>query len=228
MNIRANSVLLFIVALAVTGILAYFLGEREAMRRVENEQPKLKTLDVTVLQNRLDKISELSTVQFSYTDVATHVKSEKLGGFKIPFSTSTIIIRYGGTIKAGVDLHNARIEVADTTVFFHLPQPVILSHSVDPSSIKILNQSNGLFSSIKITDFQAFCAAHKDSIESVAISSGLLSRAADNAADGLELLAAPLRDMGYHVEISFGESNKGASAGDYYGEPMPELRSEVD
>lgn len=127
-------------------------------------------------------------------------------GADIPFSTSTIFLRYAGTIKAGVDLHQARISVQDTIVTFVLPRPTILSHSVDPSSIKILNQSNGLFSSIKISDFQAFCSAHKDSMESVAISSGLLMSAQENAADGLELITAPLRDIGYSVVVKFSDT----------------------
>lgn len=199
---------LLLAILIAGGIIGFYLGQQVAQQQAEESKPELKTLDVTVLQKRLDKISELSTISYSYTDISTHTKSESLWGYKIPFSTSKIILRYDGVIKAGVDLHNARIDVVDTVVTFTLPRPTVLSHSVDPSSIKIMNQSNGIFSSIKITDFQAFCAAHQDSMQQVAIAEGLLDRAADNAADGLELIAAPLRDMGYHVDIVI-ESEEG-------------------
>lgn len=201
-----SSVKLLTISLVGVAILAFLLGKYSS---AEVEKPPLKTIDVTILQSRLEKISELATVQYGYTDVATHTKSEKVHGFKIPFSTSTIILRYDGVIKAGVDLHRARVDVADTVVTFTLPRPIVISHSVDPSSIKILNQNNGLFSSIKIADFQSFCTAHQDSMEHVAVSAGLLGKAQDNASDALELVAAPLRDMGYHVVIRFdGDAQK--------------------
>lgn len=205
-----SSVKLLSISLIVVAILAFLLGKYTS---VEDPKPPLKVIDVTILQSRLEKISELATVQYNYTDVSSHTKSEKIHGFKIPFSTSSILLRYDGVIKAGIDLHSARVDVADTVVTFFLPRPKILSHSVDPSSIKILNQNNGLFSSIKIADFQSFCAAHQDSIEKVAISAGLLDQAQDDASDALELVSAPLRDMGYHVVVRF-EGDEQKNTGD--------------
>lgn len=203
---QSNSVKFLAISLILVAIIAFLLGKYTS---ADDPKPPIKTIDVTILQSRLEKISELATVQYNYTDVSSHTKSEKIHGFKIPFSTSSILLRYDGVIKAGIDLHSARVDVEDTVVTFILPRPKILSHSVDPSSIKILNQNNGLFSSIKIADFQSFCAAHQDSIEHVAISSGLLDRAQDDASDALELVAAPLRDMGYHVIVRFeGDAQK--------------------
>lgn len=203
---QSNRVKFLSICLIVVAILAFLLGKYTS---AEEPKPPIKTIDVTILQSRLEKISELATVQYNYTDVSSHTKSEKIHGFKIPFSTSSILLRYDGVIKAGIDLHGARVDVSDTVVTFILPRPKILSHSVDPSSIKILNQNNGLFSSIKIADFQSFCAAHQDSIEQVAISAGLLDRAQDDASDALELVSAPLRDMGYHVVVRFeGDAQK--------------------
>ena len=99
-------------------------------------------------------------------------------------------------------MHKARVEVKDDTlVIISLPRPQILSHSVDPSGIKILNQDSGLFSSIGVSDFNKFCAAQKDSMEAQAVAHGLLNAASAKAADGLEIVAAPLRDMGYSVNI---------------------------
>lgn len=191
------------LAIIVLICLAFNLGRSMSSSSDEKEDERhLQTIDVNVLQQRLAKISELATVSYDYTDIASHKKTEKLWGYNIPGTTSTILLRYSGVIKAGVDLHDATIDVRDTTVVFTLPAPKVLSHSVDPASIKIINQSNGLFSSIKIADFQSFCAAHQDSMQSVAIQSGLLKNAAESAADGLELIAAPLRDMGYNVIVT--------------------------
>lgn len=189
-----------VVLLAVA--VASFLLAKSIYEPEPTEVAPPPALDVSVIRQRLDKISELATVSYSYTDVALHKKSEKLWGFDVPFSTSSLLVRYDGVIKAGVVLSDATVAVADTTVTIALPAPRVLSHSVDPSSIKVLDQSNGIFSSVKMTDYIAFCSAHKDSIQAVALASGLLDSAASAAADGLEIIAAPLRDMGYRVIIT--------------------------
>lgn len=180
-------------------VAAYFIGRNNA------PAPGSQTpqhIDIMVVEQRLSSISELATVSYKYTDMANIEKNEKLWGMTLPFSTSRMWIKYGGEIKAGVDMHKARVEVKDDTlVIISLPRPQILSHSVDPSGIKILNQDSGLFSSIGVSDFNKFCAAQKDSMEAQAVAHGLLNAASAKAADGLEIVAAPLRDMGYSVNI---------------------------
>lgn len=188
------------VCIAAVAYLAYSAGRRE--RAAEQTSPR--PIDVTIVEQRVASISELATVSYNYTDLASHEKSEKLWGVRVPFSTSRILLRYNGEIKAGVDMRRARVTVEDTTVTIFLPPSEVLSHSVDPSSIKILNLDNGLFSSIRIEDFTRFCAAHKDSMEVRAISNGLLTAANARAAESLEIIAAPLRDMGYDVRIRGG------------------------
>lgn len=180
-------------------VAAYFFGRSNAP--APGRQP-LQQIDVMVVEQRLSSISELATVSYKYTDVANIEKNEKLWGMTLPFSTSRMWIKYGGEIKAGIDLHKAHVEVQnDTLVIITLPQPQVLSHTVDPSNIKILDQGSGLFSSIGVSDFNKFCAAQKDSMEAQAVAHGLLNAASDKAAEGLEIVAAPLRDMGYSVRV---------------------------
>lgn len=193
---------------AAVAYFAYSAGRREG----ETERDPPHPIDVTIVEQRVAAISELATVSYSYTDLASHEKSERLWGMRVPFSTSRILLRYNGEIKAGVDMRRARVTVEDTTVTILLPPSEVLSHSVDPSSIKILNLDNGLFSSIRIDDFTRFCAAHKDSMEARAISNGLLASADARAAESLEIIAAPLRDMGYAVKIRGGQTQPGGES----------------
>lgn len=193
------------VCFAAVAYIAYSAGRREKVSERSAPHP----IDVTIVEQRVASISELATVSYSYTDLASHEKSEWLWGVRVPFSTSRILLSYNGEIKAGVDMRRARVTVEDTTVTIFLPPSAILSHSVDPSSIKILNLDNGLFSSIRIEDFTRFCAAHKDSIEARAVSNGLLDSADARATESLEIIAAPLRDMGYAVEIRNGKTPGG-------------------
>lgn len=194
--------ILWAAVVIAVAYVSYSLGASRASNEAPTHEKQLQTVDINVLRQQMAKISELATVSYDYTDIANHKKTEKLWGYDIPFSTSTILIRYSGTIKAGVDINAATITVRDSTVSIALPSPRIIAHSVDPHTIKILNQDNGLFSSIKIADFQAFCMAHQDSMQNAAIASGLLDEASANTMASLELLMAPLRGMGYTVVLT--------------------------
>ena len=194
--------ILWAAVVIAVAYVSYSLGASRARNEPPTHEKQLQTVDINVLRQQMAKISELATVSYDYTDIASHKKTEKLWGYDIPFSTSTILIRYSGTIKAGVDINAATITVRDSTVSIALPSPRIIAHSVDPHTIKILNQDNGLFSSIKIADFQAFCMAHQDSMQNAAIASGLLDEASANTMASLELLMAPLRGMGYTVVLT--------------------------
>lgn len=202
-----KKILVFIGVVAVLCAGYYFsysLGKKAAM---EEEKPRTE-IDVNVLRQRMERISELATVSYDYTDIASYSKTEKLWGYEVPFSTSKILLRYSGKIRAGVDLRQAVVTVSDSVVEVRLPEPRAMSHDVDPRSVKILDQREGLFSSIKIPDFQGFCMAHRDSMERVAQAQGLMEEARRGAVDAMEIVAAPLRDMGWRVEVTFGMGEK--------------------
>ncbi len=202
-----KKVLVFIGAVIVLCAGYYFsysLGKKSAK---EEGSPRME-IDVNVLRQRMERISELATVSYDYTDIASYSKTEKLWGYEVPFSTSKILLRYSGKIRAGVDLRQAVVTVRDSVVEVCLPEPMVFSHDVDPRSVKILDQRDGLFSSIKIPDFQGFCMAHRDSMERVAQAHGLMDEARSGAVDAMEIVAAPLRDMGWRVEVTFGMGKK--------------------
>ena len=119
----------------------------------------------------------------------------------VPFSTSTILVQYNGVIKAGINLKEAKFDVKDSLVTFYLPKAQMLSHDIDQQSLQILDQSNGLFSKIKVTDFTKFCAEHRDTIEARALASGLLEQAQEKAAESLSLITDPLVSDGYIVNL---------------------------
>ncbi len=194
-----KKVLLVLVLLCVVAWTAFKTGVQVA--NTMSHKTELRPINIESVQSKLSQVSELATVSYSYTDVAKHSKSENIWGMKIPFSTSTLIMQYSGVIKAGINLANAKFDVSDTIVTFYLPKTQILSHEIDPNSLRILNQSNGLFSSIKLSDFNKFCIEHKDTMEVRALESGLLGEAQDKASESLSLIIDPLTADGYTVYV---------------------------
>lgn len=175
---------------------ACFLGGRWSAGRSENVQ-----IDAVVLQNQLTEIRELATVTYAYTNMAQFESSNDFYGVKVPFTTKSFILTYDGTIKAGVDLDGAEVNVSGTAVTITLPEARILSHGIDEDSVEVFDEKTSIFNPFTVEDFTSFQADQKAAMEERALSRGLLEEARSKAVSSVkQLLAAALPDT-YTVEI---------------------------
>ena len=175
---------------------ACFLGGRWSAGRSENVQ-----IDAVVLQNQLTEIRELATVTYAYTNMAQFESSNDFYGMKVPFTTKSFILTYDGTIKAGVDLDGAAVDISGTTVTVTLPEARILSHEIDEGSVEVFDEKTSIFNPFTVEDFTSFQADQKAAMEERALSRGLLEEARSKAVSSVkQLLAAALPDT-YTVEI---------------------------
>lgn len=175
---------------------ACFLGGRWSAGRSENVQ-----IDAVVLQNQLTEIRELATVTYAYTNMAQFESSNDFYGMKVPFTTKSFILTYDGTIKAGVDLDGAEVNVSGTAVTITLPEARILSHGIDEDSVEVFDEKTSIFNPFTVEDFTSFQADQKAAMEERALSRGLLEEARRKAVSSVEqLLSAALPDP-YTVEI---------------------------
>ena len=175
---------------------ACFLGGRWSAGQSENTQ-----IDAVVLQNQLTEIRELATVTYAYTNMAQFESSSDFYGVKIPFTTKSFILTYDGTIKAGVDLDGAAVDISGTTVTVTLPEARILSHEIDEDSVEVFDEKTSIFNPFTVEDFTSFQADQKAAMEERALSRGLLEEARSKAVSSVkQLLAAALPDT-YTVEI---------------------------
>ena len=175
---------------------ACFLGGRWSAGQSENTQ-----IDAVVLQNQLTEIRELATVTYAYTNMAQFESSSDFYGVKVPFTTKSFILTYDGTIKAGVDLDGAAVDISGTTVTVTLPEARILSHEIDEGSVEVFDEKTSIFNPFTVEDFTSFQADQKAAMEERALSRGLLEEARSKAVSSVkQLLAAALPDT-YTVEI---------------------------
>ena len=120
---------------------------------------------------------------------------------KVPFTTKSFILTYDGTIKAGVDLDGAAVDISGTTVTVTLPEARILSHEIDEGSVEVFDEKTSIFNPFTVEDFTSFQADQKAAMEERALSRGLLEEARSKAVSSVkQLLAAALPDT-YTVEI---------------------------
>lgn len=178
----AQYVLAGIVLCILVGA-AGFLGGRHAA--VSEKAPQLSAV---VLESRLAEISELASVTYTYTNMAQFENSSDFYGVAIPFTTKKFILTYDGTIKAGIDLTQVKIDVSGNDVMVKLPEAEILSHEIDEESVEIFDEKASIFNPFTVEDFTAFQAEQKQVMAEKALQRGLLKEAGEKAENSIRLL----------------------------------------
>lgn len=158
-------------------------------------------MSAVVLENKLTEISELSSVTYSYTNMAEFENSKDFYGMKVPFTTKSFILTYDGEIKAGVDLADAEVSVRGKTVTITLPEAKILSHELDEDSIEVFDESTSIFNPFKIEDYKSFCRDQEKEMEKKAEAKGLLTEARKKAVKSIKGLFAQVLDDDYTLKV---------------------------
>lgn len=125
---RLITLIVLIVALALTIVLVFWLGQRSGSRTV-NEQ---------ILSNSLivKEIAELATleVQGTTSHKASNISNDAgwFNNMRRVFAENTVWITVPYTAKFGVDVNeqNFHIEVTDSLVLISLPAPQLLSYEL--------------------------------------------------------------------------------------------------
>ena len=192
----AKYLLLGIVLCAVVGLVCFFGGRVSAGGTANRAVP-----DTVVLETRLSALRELATVSYRYTNMAQFQNSSDFYGVTLPFTTKRFILTYDGEIKAGVDLAQAQVEVSGETVTVRLPEAAVLSHEIDEDSIEVFDEKTSIFNPFTVEDFSSFQADQKRTAEQKAIDKGLLTEAAQKAADSVTALLSPSLPEGYRISV---------------------------
>lgn len=182
---------------AVVGLACFFAGRAGGAAIQENVQ-----LDAVVLETRLNEISELASVSWSYTNMAQFESSNEFYGMTLPFTTKKFILTYDGEIKAGVDLQKAAVSISGTAITVRLPASAILSHEIDAGSVEVFDEKTSIFNPFTVEDFTAFQADQKTAMEEKAVAKGLLTEAAQQVEHSVRLLLEAALPAGYTLNLT--------------------------
>lgn len=181
-----------IVALIIVAVLAMIKKNKELQEEIERLSNPVAVyemasseVDIQVINEKIQDIGELATVEYLYTDVGKFEDAAKIFGKDIPISitTKSFIAKWDGSIKVGVDISKVTAEVDESTkeIIVHIPKAKILSHEINDESIETLDEKNGLFNKLKVEDVRKFDAISKDAMEQKVIKNGILDEAFENA-----------------------------------------------
>lgn len=152
-------------------------------------------------------IGKLCTAEYNFTHVERFDSSREINGYKIPFTTTTFIYSYDGTITAGIDFTKIQIDKNDIKkeITVTLPEAEIISSDVDQDSFKLYDEKNNIFNPISVADVAESFSDLKNSEEKKAVEEGLLDKAKENALVLVENFIRGSYNIGdYKIEVLFG------------------------
>ncbi|MGI6608233.1 MAG: DUF4230 domain-containing protein [Erysipelotrichaceae bacterium] len=159
------------------------------------------SIDIAVIEERINSIAELSTIEYHYTTLAKYENYKDFYGWKIPLTTTRFLITYDGIIKAGIDLSEVKISLSGKTIIIEIPKATVLSHEVKYDSMQIMDETYSIFNTVKITDYNSFMQNEAQSMVTKAINDGLLQKAQQNAIKTIQDMIEPLIPEDYTFSI---------------------------
>ena len=159
-------VAVLVVLLGVTAITTAIV-----VKKLDASSSRGPQVTSAFIESQIKEISELATLHHHYRKNANYQDAKKLleymPDWRINKSVKEFMLIYQGDVKLGYDLKDIKIHVdaITRTIFIYLPEPKILSHSIDFESIQVFLEKKGWFNDIKFEDFKQFFIAEQKKYE---------------------------------------------------------------
>ncbi|MBR2091292.1 MAG: DUF4230 domain-containing protein [Fibrobacter sp.] len=154
-----------VVLLCVTVVTTLFVVKK---MEANSNGPQITS---AYIEHQINEISELATLHHHYRKNANYQDAKVLlkymPDWRINKSVKELMLIYQGDVKLGYDLKDININVDSITktILIYLPEPKILSHSIDFESIQVFWEKSGWFNDIKFEDFKQFFIAEQKKYE---------------------------------------------------------------
>ena len=143
------------------------------MKKIESSETTGPKITSEFIEHQISEISELATLHHHYRKNANYQDAKKLldymPNWRINQSIKEFMLIYQGDVKLGYDLKDIKIHVEPITktILIYLPEPKILSHSINFESIQVFWEKKGWLNDIKFEDFKQFFIAEQKKYEEV-------------------------------------------------------------
>lgn len=176
--------------------------------------------DSTTIKNSFTDIAQLVTQEYDYTDVGKYSKDDaKLFDISIPFTGSSFLVTYNGSVTAGIkDITQSQVSIDDSTqtVSVTLPDVEVLDSHIDTNSVETYDQTFNPISQISVDEVTGFLSDREDYEKDTAVNSGLLDKARQHAEDvvteHVKALLANTSQKDYQVSVNWLQSDDSGSS----------------
>lgn len=192
-SIRFWGVIIGAAALVAVGFLGAKLLDRAA-------EPSV-TMSADTVAEQLVECSELATMKLEYRGLITYEEGE------LPLLTKkAFTMIYDADVRAGVDLSQATVEVAGSSVKVSLPAATVQSIAIDPDSLQFYDQRYALLNWQDRDDTAKALQMAQDDAEAKVDHTAMIGDAQKQAETIVETMLLPFTEDGdYTVEVSFRE-----------------------
>lgn len=192
-SIRFWGVVIGAAALVAVGFLGAKLLDRAA-------EPSV-TMSADTVAEQLVECSELATMKLEYRGLVTYEEGE------LPLLTKkAFTMIYDADVRAGVDLSQATVEVAGSSVKVSLPAATVQSIAIDPDSLQFYDQRYALLNWQDRDDTAKALQMAQDDAEAKVDHTAMIGDAQKQAETIVETMLLPFTEDGdYTVEVSFRE-----------------------
>lgn len=144
-----------------------------------------KEVTVETLQQGLNQMGFLMTAEYYFTDLVSYSSIKKLfhTDIALPFTESSYMVSYDGSVFAGMDLAAAQLQKDDQqkTITVQLPNAEIQTVHIDLDSFRLLEERSGLGNPVSVQDFNSSLQELERKARKSAAERGLLDKADENA-----------------------------------------------
>lgn len=184
-----------IVSIVILIIVVFILYNKFSIERNQS-------LLTSKVEESVEKLVELSTVKYNYTNILEYKDSIQVKGIDIPFTGKNFIVKYSGYLKAGVDLKTLEIDIIDKdTVDVYMEKPKILENVISEEDVYFFDEKNSIFNKLSFRDLYSVLIDEKEKMEVEALEKGFLNDAENNSEEIIERL---LKGMGFKkIRVKF-------------------------
>ncbi|MFQ6861015.1 MAG: DUF4230 domain-containing protein [Beduini sp.] len=187
-----KQIVFVVIVAAISLTIGSFIGGKQSKPEITSD----------LITQQLRSASELTTLEYLYTNIGKFENNIDFNGWNIPLTTKEFVLSYDGVIKAGIDLEALEVKVEGQRIVVTLPQATITSHVIDEKSIQLFNESKNIFNQISVQDYVDFTKVLKEEKELDLETKGLLEQAQEKSKEVLTTLIDTLTDHEYTIEFT--------------------------
>lgn len=158
----------FIIFLVAVVIVCIFINSLTTKNNIEKRSD--------FVSEKLVSISELATSRYDYSNVISVKDSLNFKDYAIPFTEKSFVVKYNGSITAGLDLSTATFSIDKDILTITTPPCTILTHTVSEDEVFIFDEKTSIFNQLSMDDMLNEIVSEKEKTESKVIDEGFLDQ----------------------------------------------------
>lgn len=179
------------------------LSEQVKSLTVENDT----VFDSDEISSKIQEIGELAAMEYCYTNVGTvdDTLQIKNTNINIPLTKKTVVVTMDGIMKIGIDVKDIKVKCDKKykTITITLPKAKILSNELDENSLRIYDETNGLFNPVTIEDSSKIRNEIKAKSAENAEKNGVFDIALNNAKKMIQCIVESVPGVKGNYKINF-------------------------